>query len=148
MERSAAGPGGLFYHCFNGSSENGQQACAGTEVRGVRAVALGRGCVQSVYCTTNVLPLRNFDTVRKDLYCQRIVGDFLSIRIQLCRGWVARRSHLLCSFPCLRSSVHLRAREKWYSRVTRGWQTGQHVSNPLMIHEPVIPHHTVGEKHT
>lgn len=60
----------------------------------------GRGCVKPVDCAAYVLPLRYFDTVGEDLDGQRVVGDFLSIGIQLCWGWIAGRSHLLCSFPC------------------------------------------------
>lgn len=78
----------------------------------------GRGGVKPVDCAANVLPLRNFDTVGEDLDGQRIVGNFLSIGIQLCWGWIAGRSHLLCSFPFLKSSVHLRARKKSDGRVT------------------------------
>lgn len=78
----------------------------------------GRGGVKPVDCAANVLPLRNFDTVGEDLDGQRAVGNFLSIGIQLCWGWIAGRSHLLCSFPFLKSSVHLRAGEKSDGRVT------------------------------
>lgn len=65
-----------------------------------------------------MLPLRYFDTVGEDLDGQRVVGNFLSIGIQLCWGWVVGRSHLLCSFPSLKSSVHLRAGAKSDGRVT------------------------------
>lgn len=65
-----------------------------------------------------MLPLRYFDTVGEDLNGQRVVGNFLSICIQLGWGWIARRSHLLCSFPFLKSSVHLSAGEKSNGRVT------------------------------
>lgn len=60
----------------------------------------GRGCVKPVDSAPNVLPLRYLDTVGEDLDGQRVVGNFLSIGIQLCWGWIAGRSHLLCSFPC------------------------------------------------
>lgn len=73
---------------------------------------VGQGCVKPVDCAANVLLLRYFDTAWEDLDGQRVVGNFLSIGIQLCWGWVAGRSHLLCSFPFWRSSVHLRAGKK------------------------------------
>lgn len=96
-----------------------------------------RGRVQTVDCAANVLPLRDFDAVGEDLDGQRVVGNFLSIRIQLGRAGVARRSHLLCGFPSRRSSVHLRTQKRG-GRVYRGRQTGQHVRGPLWTHEPGI----------
>lgn len=126
---ASAGGRGHFYW----SSKNCQQTCAGAQLRGVGTVTL-RGRVQTVYCAANVLPLRYFDAVGEDLDGQRVVGNFLSIRIQLGRAGVARRSHLLCGFPSWRSSVHLRTQKRG-GRVYRGRQTGQHVRGPLWTHE-------------
>ena len=67
----------------------------------------GRGCVKPVDCAAYVLPLRYFDTVREDLDGQRIVGNFLSIGIQLGWRWIAGRSHLLCSFPCKALNIYI-----------------------------------------
>lgn len=100
VEVAAAAAVRLFDDAFEGRPEHGQEAPAGADLRGVRSVSLaGRGCVEPVDCATNVLPLRYFDAVWEDLDGQRVVGDFLSIGIQLCWGWVVGRSHLLCSFP-------------------------------------------------
>lgn len=62
-------------------------------------VLVGPPGVQSVYCATNVFPLRDFDRVGEDLDAQWPVGNLLSIGIQLCWCWVAGRWHLLGSFP-------------------------------------------------
>lgn len=101
----------LFDDSFGGRAENGQQTLTGADLRRVGTVALaGQGRVEPVDCAANVLPLRYFDTVWEDLNGQRAVGNFLSIGIQLCWGWIAGRSHLLCSFPCnvckVRSDKH------------------------------------------
>ena len=91
----------LFYNAFRRRTEDGQKACSGTDLRGIGTVALaGQGRIKTVYCAANVLPLRYFDTIGKDLDGQRIVGNFLSIGIQFCRSWIVGRSHFLCSFPC------------------------------------------------
>lgn len=127
-----AGTGG--WGLFDRSSKHCQQACTGAQWRGVGAVALRRR-VQTVDCAPDVLSLRNFDAVGEDLDGQRVVGYFLSIRIQLGGAGVARRSHLLCGFPSRRSSVHLQAQKRG-GRVCRGWQTGQHIRGPLSTHEP------------
>lgn len=100
VELSDAAAVGLFDDAFSGRAEDSQQAATGADLRGVGTVALaGRRCVEPVHCAANVLPLRYFDTVGEDLDGQRVVGDFLSIGIQLCWGRIADRSHLLCSFP-------------------------------------------------
>lgn len=71
-------------------TEDSEQAPTGADLRGVGTVTLaGRGCVKPVDCAANVLPLRYFDTVGEDLDGQRVVGNFLSIGIQLCWGWIA-----------------------------------------------------------
>lgn len=49
----------------------------------------GRGRVKPVDRASNVLPLRYFDTVWVDMDAQRVVGNFLSIGIQLCWGRTA-----------------------------------------------------------
>lgn len=101
MKVSDAATVRLFDDAFGGRSEDSQQAPTGADLRGVGTVALaGRGGVEPVDCAANVLPLRYFDTVGEDLDGQRVVGNFFSIGIQLCWGWIAGRSHLLCSFPC------------------------------------------------
>lgn len=120
---------------FERSPEHRKQTGTSAELRGVRAVAL-RGCVQAVDCSTDVFPLRNLDAVGEDLDGQRLVGHFLSIRIQLGRAGVAPRSHLLCTFPSRRSSVHLQA-QKRRSGVCRDRQTGQHV---MVQHLSTSPH--------
>lgn len=88
----------LFDDAFGGRSEDGQQASTGADLRGVGTVPLCRR-VKPVDCASNVLPLRDFNTVGEDLDGQRAVGNFLSIGVQLCRGRIAGRSHLLCGFP-------------------------------------------------
>ena len=100
MKLSGAAAVRLFDDTFGGCAEDSQQAAAGADLRRVGTVALaGRGCVEPVDCAANVLPLRYFDAVGEDLDGQRAVGNFLSISVQLCWGWIAGRSHLLCSFP-------------------------------------------------
>lgn len=85
---------------FGRRTEDCQQAPTRADLSGVGTVALtGQRCVKPVDCAANVLPLRYFDTAWEDLDSQRVVGNFLSIGIQLCWGWIAGRSHLLCSFP-------------------------------------------------
>lgn len=89
-----------FYNVFGGCKKHSEQAPMRADLSGVGTVTLtGQGCVKSVHCAANVLPLRYFDAIGEDLYGQRIVGNFLSIGIQLSWGWIAGRSHLLCSFP-------------------------------------------------
>lgn len=100
MKMTATAAVQFFYNTFGRHTENSQQTPTGGDLSGVGALALaGQGSVKSVDCAANVLPLRYFDTVGEDLYGQRVVGNFLSIGIQLCRGWIVGRSHLLCSFP-------------------------------------------------
>lgn len=119
MKLPGAAAVGLFDDAFGGRAEDSQQAPAGADLRRVGTVALaGRGRVKSVDRASNVLPLRYFDTVGEDLDGQRVVGNFLSIGIQLCWGWIADRSHLLRSFPFLKSSVHLRVGDKLEGEVT------------------------------
>lgn len=132
----------LFDEAFGGRAEDGQQTPTGADLRRVGTVALaGRGRVEPVDCAANVLPLRYFDAVGEDLDGQRAVGNFLSKGIQLCCGWIAGRSHLLCSFPFLKSSVHLRAGEKSDGRVTLCRQASQHVTMTLLQHGTPSPHH-------
>lgn len=90
----------FFDDVFGGCKKHSEQAPIRADLSGVGTVTLtGQGCVKSVDCAANVLPLRYFDAIGEDLYGQRIVGNFLSIGIQLSWGWIAGRSHLLCSFP-------------------------------------------------
>lgn len=82
-----------------GCFDDGEEACLGAGLRGrVRAVALARR-VQAVDRASHVVPLRDLDTVGKDLDGERVVGDLLSIRIQLGRGWERSRSHPLYGVP-------------------------------------------------
>lgn len=90
----------FFYDVFGGCAKHSEQAPIRADLSGEGTVTLtGRRCVKAVDCAANVLPLRNFDAIREDLDGQRIVGNFFSIGIQLRGGWIAGRSHLLCSFP-------------------------------------------------
>lgn len=102
-----------FDNAFGGDSENSQETSFGADLRLVGAVALATGGgVKPVDCAANVLPLRYFDAIWEDLDGQRVVCDFLSIGIQFRWGRILDRSHLLGSFPFLKSSVHLRVGEK------------------------------------
>lgn len=90
----------FFYDVFGGRTKHSEQAPMRADLSGVGAVTLtGRRRVKPVDCAANVLPLRYFDTIGEDLNGQRVVGNFFSIGIQLRWGWIAGRSHLLCSFP-------------------------------------------------
>lgn len=100
MNLSGMATVGLYDDPFGGRAEDSQQTPTGADLSGVGTVALtGHRCVKPVDCAANVFPLRYFDTVGEDLDGKRVVCDFLSIGVQLCRSWIAGRSHLLCSFP-------------------------------------------------
>lgn len=88
----------MLQDSFNREFDNGQKASPGADLSRVGAVALARG-VETVHCTTQVLPLRYFHVTGKDFYSQRVVCNFLSIGIQLCWRGILCRSHLLCSVP-------------------------------------------------
>lgn len=47
-----------------------------------------------------MVPLWDFDAVGEDLDGKGVVGNFLSISIQFCRGREGSRSHPLCGVPC------------------------------------------------
>lgn len=82
-----------------GRFDDGEEARLGAGLRGrVRAVALARR-VQAVDRAPHVVPLRDLDAVGEDLDGERVVGDLLSIRIQLCRGRERSRSHPLYGVP-------------------------------------------------
>lgn len=118
-EQAGSASVGFFDNTFSRRSEDGQEACFGVDLRRVRAMALAiGGGVEPVYCAANVLPLWYFDTVWKYLDGQRVVCYFFSIGIQFRWCWIRDRSHLLCSFPFLKSSVHLRVGEKSGGRIT------------------------------
>lgn len=90
----------FFYDVFGGCTKHSEQAPIRADLSGVGTVTLtGHRRVKPVDCAANVLPLRYFDAIGEDLYGQRVVGNFFSISIQLRWGWIAGRSHFLCSFP-------------------------------------------------
>lgn len=47
-----------------------------------------------------MVSLGDLDAVGEDLDGEGVVGNFLSICIQFCRGWKWSRSHPLCGVPC------------------------------------------------
>lgn len=78
---------------------NGEEARLAAGLRGrVRAVALARR-IQAVDCAPHVVPLRDLDAVGEDLDGEWVVGDLLSIRIQLGGGRERSRSHPLYGVP-------------------------------------------------
>lgn len=88
------------YDVFGGCTKHSEQAPIRADLSGVGTVTLtGQRRVKPVDCAANVLPLRYFDAVGEDLDGQGVVGNSFSIGIQLRWGWIAGRSHLLCSFP-------------------------------------------------
>lgn len=100
MKLTGASTVRVFYDVFGGGTKHSEQAPIRADLSGVGTGTLtGQRRVQPVDCAANVLPLRYFDAIGEDLYGQRVVGNFFSIGIQLRWGWIAGRSHLLCSFP-------------------------------------------------
>lgn len=90
----------IFEDAFDcGHLDDGEEARLGTGLRGrIRAVALA-GRVQPVDRTTHVVSLGDLDAVGEDLDGEGVVGNFLSICVQFCRGWKWSRSHPLCGVP-------------------------------------------------
>lgn len=102
VKLTGSSAGRFFRDVFGGCAEHSEQAPVRADLSGVGTVTLaGQRRVKPVDCAANVLPLRYFDAVGEDLDGQRVVGNFFSISIQLRWGWIAGRSHLLCSFPLI-----------------------------------------------